>query len=302
MPEQGIQLGSGPMNDDRGFQATRAETLAIWERNAEKWPSATSPWRPSPGDVAVYRRLASAKVGGRVLVLGTTPELRDLLAELGAVPVLVDMSRAMHRATSRLLRKADPSRETWIEADWCDADLPPSSFDLVLGDMVWWGISVGKQVELCETIHSALNPDGRLIGRIRFAVPTRRLEDPNPVVRTCLARLDAGEDATRIEGELLSFVYDHTADHVRQRIQRDRARALLLELASQPEFVRHAELLSGAASRLVGADWTCQSRDELLAILYRRFEVVQEAGAEDYESSNFPIFVLRKRSDSFPAG
>jgi hypothetical protein len=291
------------VNDDLGFIATRAEALAIWERNAKKWPSATPPWRPSPGDVAVYRRFATAKAGGRVLVLGTTPELRDLMADLGATPLLVDMSRAMYAATSSLVRRADPSKESWIEADWCEADLPPSSFDLVVGDMIWWGNSVATQRRLCEAIHFTLKPDGVLIGRIRFAVPARRHEDPIPVVRSCLARLDnPDEDPVAIEGELLSFVYDHTADHEHRRLDVERARSLLLELASRPEFSRHAAYLSGAASRLLGADWTCQSRDDLLGILCERFEVVEEAGAEDYESSNYPIFVLRKNSNSPAAG
>ena len=136
-------LSSVLMGDGLGVVVTKAEALEIWARGARKWPSTTSPWRPSPGDIAIYRRLLSEKAaGGRVVILGTTPELRDLLAELGAAPLLVDMSPDMYRTTSSLLCKADPSQETWIEADWCEARLPENSFDLVIGDMIWWGVSV----------------------------------------------------------------------------------------------------------------------------------------------------------------
>lgn len=283
------------MNDAWGFNATPVETLAIWARGARKWPSTTSPWRPSAGDVEVYRRFVSAKAGGRQLVLGTTPELRDLLAELGAAPLLVDMSRAMHTVTSGLLRKADLSKETWIEADWCEARLPESTFDVVVGDMIWWGLSVAKQHELSEAIHATLKPDGLLVGRIRFADPARKDEDPVPIVRRYLACLErSAEDATKIEGEVLSFAYDHTADYERRRLDREQARALLLDFAARPEFSQHAAFLEGAASRLVTADWTCQSRDELLDIVGRRFEIVREARASDYESSHYPIFVFGK--------
>lgn len=283
------------MTDDRGFVATRAEARSIWEGNARKWPFATSPWRPSAGDVAIYRRLAAPKAGGRALVLGSTPELRDLLAELGAAAVLIDSSRAMFEATSRLLRRADPSTEIWIEADWREVDLPASSFDFVLGDMIWWGVSVATQFQLRDAIHSALTPDGLFCGRMRFADPSARDEDPVPVVRRYLERLsDSGEDETRIEGELLSFAYDHTADLVNRRLDRERTRALLLDLAARPELSAHATFLAGAATRLVGADWTCQSRDELLDMLRPRFEIIVEANADDYESSRYPILALGK--------
>lgn len=277
-----------------GFTGTRKEVLATWELAAGRWPRVAR--RPTAGDIAMYRRLAGQKLAGRVLILGVTPELRDLVAETGAQPVIVDMCAAMHDATSRMLQRADPSRETWIEADWCEADLPAAAFDLVLGDMPWLTVSVAKQHELRDAIHAALDRDGLFVGRVRFSAPARAAVDPVEAVTAHVNRLDdGGADHDRIESELLYWLYDHTADHESRRLDRARTRALLHELADAPQFSRHATFLRRATARLVGADWTSQSREELIDLLSVRFELIAEEHAVDYDSAQHPILALQPR-------
>src|SRR5436305_8539394 len=116
-----------------GFMGTREAALAIWEAAASRWSRV--PRRPTPGDVTIYRRLAGRRLAGSVLILGVTPELRDLVAEAGARPVIVDSSSAMYEATSRMLGRSDPAHETVIETDWCEADLPGGAVGSVLGAM-----------------------------------------------------------------------------------------------------------------------------------------------------------------------
>jgi hypothetical protein len=202
----------------------------------------------------------------------------------------------MHEATSRMLRRADPARETWIEADWCDPTLPSAAFDLVLGDMVWWAVSVAKQHELRDRIHAMLRSDGLFVGRVRFSEPARATLDARDVVARYLRRLDdPGVDPDRIATELLYWLYDHTADHAGRRLDRTRTRALLQELADASRFAQQAEFLRMAAIRVVGADWTSQGRDELLELLGVRFEVVAQAHAPDYDSVQHPVLALRPR-------
>jgi Methyltransferase domain len=276
-----------------GFSGTRDELLEIWNAAAMRWSRV--PRRPTAGDVAVYRRLAGHKLGDRVLILGVTPELRDLVAERGTRPVVVDLSAAMHDATSRMLRRAHPASETWIEGDWCDAGLPADAFDLVLGDMVWWTMSVSDQHRLRDAIHRMLKSDGLFVGRFRFSDPARAAIDPIPVVAAYLERLDRGVEAREIEMELLYWLYDHTADLHGRRFDRERTRALLLELATIPQFSRHARFLRDATTRLIGADWTSQSRQELMDLVGIGFELVAEERSGDYDSSNHPILALRPR-------
>jgi hypothetical protein len=277
-----------------GFDGTQAETLAIWEADAEKLPSIGSPWRPSDGDTALYRRLAGSRLGGRVLVLGVTPELRDAVAEAGGRSVVVDMSPGMHASATRLLRCADPTRETWIHEDWFETEVAPGEFDLVLGDMVWWGISVRRQYALRDMVHRALKRDGLLVSRVRLADRARAKQSPSSVLASYLRQLDGDPEHERvIRGAMYSWLYDHTADGELKRLDRERAHALVLRLAASPQLSPYAEYLRGFAARLPGPNWTSQSREELLDIVCTCFEVEEEGCAEDYDASFYPVIALR---------
>jgi SAM-dependent methyltransferase len=279
---------NGGRQDEWGFSATPAETVAIWESIARRWASRPSPWRPSRGDIALYRELAGRRLSGRVLILGTTAELRDLVAEACTAPVYADLSAAMRDVTTPMLRRADPAAETWIEGDWCEAPIPRGEFDLALGDMIWWVNSVQKQYPLRDAIHGFLKPDGLFVGRFRFTDPGRADEDP---VSAVLARLNG--DPRQAEGSIMSWLYDHTADHELRRLNPAAAGELAFRLADRPELAAHAEFLREVSSRRIGAAWTSQSREELLAIVRERFDVVAEARADDYESELYPILALR---------
>ena len=275
-----------------GVKETARELAAGWEATARRWGERKPPWRPSAGDVDVYRRLAGERLGGRVLLLGVTPELRDLVASAGGSLVLTDASAAMYEVTTRMLRLADPSQETWVRREW--GPFPFGDFDLVLGDLIWWVVSVAKQYEVRDAIHAALKPSGLFVGRMRFCDSSRAAASPARAVARSLAELDAAPgEADRIEEELVSWLYDHTANRALRRLDRDRAHAFLGSLAERPEFAGHEERLRRLAGRAHGVDWTSQTRKELLRIVRRHFEVVGEAHAEDYDSTLYPVFACK---------
>jgi SAM-dependent methyltransferase len=262
-----------------GYAGTREESRAIWERNGRRW--ALVPGRPTRGDVDVYRRLIGERRGS-VAIFGVTPELRDLCAELDLEPLLVDDSPAMYEGTTALLERADPSRETWLERDWLMAELP-ASFDLVLGDQLWWILSVAGQERLRDVVHAALKPGGLFVGRMRFADRALRDVDPVEAAQPLLERGD--------ERALAWFVCDHTADVEHQRVDLAAARRLLEELAA--ELPEHAGFIRAVG--LLSADWTWQTRGELLPLLEERFRLVGEGRAGDYDSRGFPILAFQPR-------
>jgi SAM-dependent methyltransferase len=279
-----------------GFEGSPDEILSFWEIRAGIWHSVGSPWRPSADDIAAYRRLAGSRLAGRVLVLGVTPELRDLVAEAGGRALVLDVSPAMYAAAAALLQHADPADETWVQQDWCDASLPAGEFDLVVGDMVWWAVSVSTQHLLRDAIHAALKPDGRLISRFRFTDPTRAGQSATSAIRHYLRLIDddwAGEQVLR--GALYSWLYDHTADGRAKRIDQRRAQALVLDIAATPEFTRNEAYLRGLADRLGGPNWTSQSRAELLDIVRAKFKVEREEHAGDYDSVFYPVCALKPK-------
>ena len=282
--------------DEQGFHASPEETRAIWESNARTWALRSWPRRPSPDDVAIYRRLAGPRLHGRTMLLGATPELRDLLSE-GSPPVVVDSSAAMYAATTELLRAADPARETWVQADWRELPFGTASFDLIVGDMIWWGLSLARQRQVIAGIASVLAPDGLYVGRLRCTDRTRSGEDATEAVRGFLARVDVDPDeAAHVQGLMLAWLYDHTERADVHRLDRERTRELLLELAERPEFERHRDYLRQSASLVIGADWTSQTREELLELFATELELVAEEHAGDYDSRLQPIVALRPRA------
>lgn len=146
-----------------GVQLSAAQARQVWAENARKWPDIGPPWRPSPGDMAIYRRFAGERLSGRVLILGATPELRDLAsayAGTAARPVVFDMSRTMLEAMSSLTRQPRKHVEEWVIGDWCTASLPLDAFDVIFADMVWWTFSVAVQAVLRDRIARLLQPGG----------------------------------------------------------------------------------------------------------------------------------------------
>lgn len=277
-----------------GLDATPAEIVAFWDMAATMWSSLGSPWRVSRGDAEVYARLAGAKLGGHVLVLGVTPDLRDLVAEAGGSSVVADVSAAMYESANGLLRRADPSGEAWINGDWCEAPLTAGEFDLVLGDLIMWALPLARQLVLLERIRAALDPDGLFVSRFRFTDVERSTDDPALVVGEYLDRLDrAGDERQALDGELMSWLYDHTENRELRRLDKERAHELMLNLAERPKFARRKEFLLGYAARLVGPDWTSQSREDLLELVRASFRTVGEAHASGYESSQYPILALQ---------
>jgi SAM-dependent methyltransferase len=282
-----------------GFDASAEEANAIWAANAAKWPDIGPPWRPSPGDIALYRRLAAEKLPGRTLILGATPELRDLLAQQSSTmphPVVVDRSLPMLDAMTRLATTAHPSRERWHVADWCTGTLDCADFDLVLADLVWWTLPVAEQTVLRDRIAALLAPDGRFVSRIRCRDPRRAADDPQAVITRYLEHLTAGRrDEQALRGAMLSYLYDITADVAGRRMNRERTYALIASRRDAETDETRRGFLDVTLTRLIGANWTSQTRDEILPVLFERFELVAEATAADYDAAAYPIIALRKR-------
>lgn len=279
------------MANQLGFNASPEENFAIWEANSRRWGEVASPLRPSIGDKRIYEDLAGTTLQGTVLVLGATPEIRDLVAPCAAKVVLVDQSPAMLAKMSEKLLVANPLNEVWIKADWCKAPLARRSIDLVIGDMVWWVMSVEKQRVLCDAIAEFLKPEGRFVSRFRVTDPENKRRDPLREVMRYLSRLrEDGEGVAQIRGEMLTFVYDYTANFATKRFDRVAAKMFLLDLVERPEMAAYKEFLQETSCRLISADWTSQESEEVLDGVLEKFDLAGGGYASDYDSKQFPIF------------
>src|SRR3990167_2530818 len=112
-----------------------------WNKTADFWDVTPIPVRPSGNTVEIYRRFfqKNAKGGGdqKILILGSTPELRDLLAEETSAKIYVaDFSDQMPQAMLRFTKRVDPQKEEWVKANWLDLPFRKHFF------VFFWGVLV----------------------------------------------------------------------------------------------------------------------------------------------------------------
>ena len=144
-----------------------------WKTFASRWQYYTPPGRPSKQVIKIYKefslKVISKKRKPFALVLGATPELRDLLFKLKIKRAMIDLSLEMILAMTNLRRYKD-QKEIILKANWLENPLSSNLFDLILGDIVLPNIPFSKQKNLLKEIKRLLKPKGCLIIR-HYLIP-----------------------------------------------------------------------------------------------------------------------------------
>ena len=114
----------------------------VWQENTELWETYEPPIRPSQGELLIYDLALSAQAGQpyskRALVLGDSPELRDLLASHKYHITVVANDFDAIIAMNQLLEYKGDRQEKVVIMDWQDMDFTDQSFDIIVSD---WGLN-----------------------------------------------------------------------------------------------------------------------------------------------------------------
>lgn len=152
----------------------------FWQKYAPLWSQVRPPVRPSQEDIRLYNLFLQKTIGKlkrpQILILGATPELRDLASQYSATVTVLDYSLEMIIAMTRLMRKENPA-EVWVKGDWVDAPLRENYYDAILGDGVY--NNVGPELSRSWWLHlrALLKPSGALVTRIAVMIdPEARQE------------------------------------------------------------------------------------------------------------------------------
>jgi ubiquinone/menaquinone biosynthesis C-methylase UbiE len=110
----------------------------IWSKMSNDWAVGVPPWRPSKGEINIYEDYVQKilhKCNGKckALIMGSTPELRDMLAKYEIDVTLVDINPNMARAMTELLEYSD-GKEKIVNANWLNMPIKESQFDIILCD------------------------------------------------------------------------------------------------------------------------------------------------------------------------
>lgn len=143
-----------------------------WQKMVKMWQEFTEPGRPSKNDIFNYNFLVRLSLKGKknpkIIVLGSTPEIRDMLYKYtvthGAKIICIDMIADTYNAMTRLVENKN-EKEVFIKSNWLEIDLPQKSVDLIIGDFVIDNLTTDLQDRFLSKISSLLLGDGNFITR-----------------------------------------------------------------------------------------------------------------------------------------
>jgi hypothetical protein len=141
------------------------------QKELQKWYTPIDWWymippgRPGRNHLDLVQEFS--KEAESALILGSTPEFRDLCSENSIEDVhVIDCSPRFHEHVSKQCIYPHPN-ETVIFESWQRA-IPALSrkFDLVLGDLISGNVPYDERCEMYCSINNLLTPDGVFIERI----------------------------------------------------------------------------------------------------------------------------------------
>jgi hypothetical protein len=152
-----------------------------WVEMLNKWPSFAPPARPSKFDLKIWEQKIKEKIGHgkvvRALVLGATPEIRDLLAKYHMKTTLMDVNSGMVRGLAKLMKYKRQRKETTVINNWLNIKniFSVNYFDFVIGHSFLNNIPWKFYSKLLFGIKSVLKKDGYLLTVFPVLEPLKRL-------------------------------------------------------------------------------------------------------------------------------
>lgn len=127
----------------------------------------------------LYSRSVEGSPDIKALVLGATPELRDIVLSHGHKLTTVDRDAIALAEKSQQMHYQHHPNETVLIQDWLKLDFPPSTFDVILGDGALTALPQDKQEILLDKLHEILKPTGYLLLREGAVLHSRPRYHPN---------------------------------------------------------------------------------------------------------------------------
>ncbi len=278
----------------------RFASFLNWQIPRDCWNDYVSPWRPSKNDLENYSRALSAlDKSYRILILGATPELRDLAASFGFKPVVVDFSLPMMIEMLRYAKNVKVDDEIWVKSDWLSMPIE-ANFDAVLGDLVLRMVEADRQEEFLSRIKKILSPQGIFVTRMHFVDESLFGLTGDEILGTSEAISNEHLSAYTIIGRIL----DKFSDLNKNVICRKEAIEFMqdaVKKAKNPRekniFLETMKFISGRIEwqlipRKIG--WTANNKVQLDNLIGKFFNVADIRISEDYPDSEFyPIYFLR---------
>lgn len=269
----------------------------FWKQNSSvrQRRRLTSPARPSEKAQQIYKKVFSAAKPKTALILGATPELRDMTTEQKISKyVVADFNLDMIKNNLILCSKASMENEIWIKSDWLDLPLEKKSFDCVLGDLILG--QTQNQKELLFAISKLLAPRGFFITRVHIANENLADTDINNIIESVLKKDIKNPVQKRII--LLWRLRDALRDANKQSTDPDKIINALIKFSAANEndkaIIDRLEKITAIRKQrnIPYPSFTKNETEKLFAEFFSKIEIENSTGDADEEY--FPIYKLGK--------
>lgn len=154
---------------------------------ATLWTKMVGPSRPTCSELNVYLKYIrelqfSQKRKLKMLVLGSTPEFRDLGFEESMDVTVIDCNLDYHNTINREIHhKIALDKEHFINQKWQDLNVT-NTYDIIIGDLVVGNLDPEELEGFIKSVSNALAIGGFYLGKSFFKLANYTVKSPKEVI------------------------------------------------------------------------------------------------------------------------
>lgn len=272
------------------------ENKQAWLDNAMLWETYEPPIRPSQGELLIYDLAMATRAGSpyskRALVLGDSPELRDLLARHKYHTTVVANDFEAIIAMNQLLEYKGERQEKVVIMNWQDMDFADQTFDIIVSD---WGLNSlpywRDYTMVFDKVNRQLKFDGLFLTRMNIYRPEKVIRNVSEIMLDW-QKSKNDKFSYLLELEMYSNISNYNPDSFQINLG---------------EFYRDSITKAYYQKEMSFADWqefhypfftmtlTYPKKEAVDELLNKFFTVTAERYGSDYGfSNNEPIYICKK--------
>ena len=189
-----------------------------WDvRMANAWKNYKPPTRPSKDELEVFKSFIDKRLKNnkdiKILILGSTPEFRDLASKAKLVPYVADYSKNNFLAL-RLLKKYK-GKEIFLNQDWKNLKIN-KKFDLILAEASLNMVEAKNIDKVLRNVKNHLKDDGLFIAKTWNRIPKYKLS-LKKVVNTYRKKYPKGSFKWHMTQYTYSYLYNIKKNEIAQK-------------------------------------------------------------------------------------
>lgn len=141
---------------------------------AKTWNRYLPPIRPYYEELSIFKKyikgfIESNSKKPNILILGSTPELRDIVYEYDIIPTVVDFSKENYEGMGLLRRLT--GKDIFIEKNWLELSSNDGDFDFIFSEAAFNVLPKDSAKQLYKKSCNLLKKNGKIVAKewVRFS-------------------------------------------------------------------------------------------------------------------------------------